>query len=117
VRALAGAADDLTAAREHGLIEALSRRNVMTFADKGLPGRRRHHLKPVQAAAAASAAVAAAEAGQPRPRPHPRARRTRRYDVEDLEGPDQLRCCSRRATAIVQAILTLQAVEDARHRG
>jgi DDE superfamily endonuclease len=36
--ALPGATHDLTAARDHGLIDALSSANVMTFADKGYQG-------------------------------------------------------------------------------
>lgn len=53
-RSLAGACHDLTAARTHGLIAALTSNNVLTFADKGYQGaggtvwspfkRRRTHL-------------------------------------------------------------------------
>ena len=38
--ALPGSAHDLTAARTHGIIEALTRQKVMTFADKGYQGAR-----------------------------------------------------------------------------
>ncbi len=38
--ALPGAAHDLIAARTHGIIEALTSANVMTFADKGYQGAR-----------------------------------------------------------------------------
>lgn len=36
--ALPGSAHDLTAARTHGLIDALTSANVLTFADKGYQG-------------------------------------------------------------------------------
>lgn len=36
--ALPGAVHDLPAARNHGLIDALTSNNVMTFADKGYQG-------------------------------------------------------------------------------
>ena len=38
--ALPGWVHDLTAARTHGIIEALTRADVMTFADKGYQGAR-----------------------------------------------------------------------------
>ena len=38
--ALPGSTHDLTAARSHGIIEALTRQEVMTFADKGYQGAR-----------------------------------------------------------------------------
>jgi hypothetical protein len=38
--ALPGSTHDLTAARDHGIIEALANVDVMTFADKGHQGAR-----------------------------------------------------------------------------
>ena len=38
--ALPGSAHDLTAARNHGIINALTSENVMTFADKAYQGAR-----------------------------------------------------------------------------
>jgi len=52
--ALPGSIHDLTAARAHGIIDALSRAEVMTFTDKGYQGAggsvrtpfKRHHRRP-----------------------------------------------------------------------
>lgn len=52
--ALPGSAHDLTAARTHGIIDALTSADVMTFADKGYQGARgsvrtpfkRHRFRP-----------------------------------------------------------------------
>jgi hypothetical protein len=41
---------------------------VMTFADKGLPGRRRHHPHPAQAPPSAAGAVAQPQRRQSFPR-------------------------------------------------
>jgi len=49
--ALPGSVHDLTAARTHGIIEALTRQDVMTFADKTSDGR------SCQAAAVASSGI------------------------------------------------------------
>jgi len=114
--ALPGATHDLTAAREHGLIEALSSRNVMTFADKAYQG--------------AGGTVWTPFKRQPRRPPlsqrqkqvnraHSRIRALGERAVATLKGwkiLTKLRCCPRRATAIVQAILVLQAA-DARYSG
>jgi Helix-turn-helix of DDE superfamily endonuclease len=48
--ALPGAVHDLTAARTHGLVDALTRVKRDDLRRQGLSGRRRHHLDPVQKA-------------------------------------------------------------------
>lgn len=115
--ALPGATDDLTAARDHGMIGALSSANVMTFADKGYQG--------------AGGTVWTPFKRQPqRPplshrqkdvnRAHVRIRALGERAIATLKTWKilaKLRCCPRRATAIVQAILVLQAVENARYPG
>jgi len=115
--ALPGASHDLTAARAHGIIEALSRQNVMTFADKAYQGARgsirtpfkRHRYRPklsrwqkkVNRAHARIRAI-----GE-------RANAT----VKTWKVLTKLRCCPRRATAIVQAILVLHHVENPAYSG
>ena len=47
--ALPGSTHDVTAAREHAFVEALTAEDVMAFADKGLSGRVRQYPHPVQA--------------------------------------------------------------------
>jgi hypothetical protein len=89
--ALPGATHDLTAAREHRLIDALARAKVMTFADKGYQGAGGTVWTPFkrQPRRPPPAAVPAAEGRQPSPRPHPCARRTSHRHVEDMENPGQ----------------------------
>jgi hypothetical protein len=115
--ALPGSAHDLTAARAHGIIEALSRQNVMTFADKAYQGARgslrtpfkRHRHRPklsrwqrkVNRAHARIRAI-----GE-------RANAT----LKTFKVLTKLRCYARRATPIVQAILVLHHVENPAHAG
>jgi hypothetical protein len=110
--ALPGSSHDLTAARSHGIIDALSSANVMTFADKAYQGARgsirtpfkRHRYrtklsrwqKKVNRAHARIRAI-----GE-------RANAT----LKTWKVLIKLRCCPRRATAIVQAILALHHVEN-----
>jgi hypothetical protein len=115
--ALPGATHDLTAARDHGLVDALSSANVMTFADKGYQGAGGSIWTPFKR--------------QPqRPplsrrqkevnRAHARIRGIGERAVATLKTwkiLTKLRCCPRRATAIVQAVLVLQAAENARYPG
>jgi hypothetical protein len=111
--ALLDAVHDLTAARTHGLIDALTSNNVLPFADKGEQGahgtvwtpfkRRRTRLSRRQKSVN---------------RHHAKIRALGERAVSTLKTwkiLTKLRCCPRRATAIVQAILVLQAAEDARH--
>jgi hypothetical protein len=112
--ALPGATHDLTAARDHGLIDALSSANVMTFADKGYQGAggsvrtpfKRHKQRPPLS-----------QRQKEVNRAHARIRALGERAVATLKTwkiLTKLRSCPRRATAIVQAILVLQAAEDAR---
>jgi hypothetical protein len=110
--ALPGAAHDLTAARSHDIIEALSSAEVMTFADRGYQG-------------------ASGSIRTPFKRHRRRQRLSRREKVVNRSHAriralgeraivaqktwrllNKLRCCPRRATVIVQAILALHHVEN-----
>ena len=115
--ALPGSAHDLTAARTHGIIDALTSAKVMTFADKAYQGargslrtpfkRHRHRQtlsrwqKKVNRAHARVRAI-----GE-------RANAT----LKTWRVLTKLRCCPRRATAIVQAILALHHVENPAYPG
>jgi len=86
--ALPGAIHDLSAARAHGIIEALTSAGVMTFADKG-------YREPAEAFAHRSSATAtgrncpAASGRQSYARPYPRPRRASHRHAHVLEGPGQ----------------------------
>jgi DDE superfamily endonuclease len=110
-------APDLSAARTHGIISALASENVMTFADKAHQGARgsirtpfkRHRYRPklsrrqkkVNRAHARIRAI-----GE-------RANAT----LKTWKVLTKLRCCPRRATAIVQAVLALHHVENPTYAG
>jgi hypothetical protein len=115
--ALPGAVHDLTAARTHAIVDALSSADVMTFADKAYQGARgsvrtpfkRHRYRPKlsrrqKAVNRAHARIRAI--GE-------RANAT----LKTWKVLTKLRCCPRRATAIVQAILVLHHVEADRYAG
>ncbi len=113
--ALPGATHDLSAARTHGLIDALSSAHVMTLADKGYQGAggsirtpfKRHRLRP-----RLSRRQRAVN------RNHARLRAVGERAVATLKGwkiLTKLRCCPRRASAIVAAILVLHHVEADRY--
>jgi hypothetical protein len=113
--ALPGAVHDLTAARIHGLIEALSSAHAMTFADKGYQGAggmlctpfKRHRRRPKLSRRQKAVN-----------RSYARIRALGERAVAILKSwkvLTKLRCCPHRATAIVQAILVLQHAEDARY--
>lgn len=113
--ALPGAVHDLTAARTHHLITALTGQQVMTLADKGYQGAggtiwtpfKRHHPRPPLSRRQKAVN-----------RSHARNRGIGERAVATLKTwkiLTKLRCCPRRATAIVQAILTLHAAEASRH--
>ncbi|WP_328822666.1 transposase family protein [Micromonospora rubida] len=112
--ALPGTLHDLTAARTHDLIDALTSANVMTFADKAYQGAggsvrtpfKRHRHRP---------RLSRRQDRQPPPRQDPGPRRTRRRHPQRLEALAKLRCCPRRATAIVQAILVLHHIHTSRN--
>lgn len=113
--ALPGAVHDLTAARTHGLIDALASANVMTFADKAYQGaggsvrtpfkRRRHRPRLSHRQKTVN-------------RHHAKIRAVGERAVATLKAwkiLTKLRCCPRRATAIAQAILVLHHVQTSRN--
>ncbi|MFI5950404.1 transposase family protein [Micromonospora chalcea] len=110
---LAACADDLTAARNHGLIDALTSTNVLTFADKGYQGARGAIWTPFK-----RRRTRLSRRQKSVNRHHAKIRALGERAVSTLKTwkiLTKLRCCPRRATPIVQAILILQAAEDARH--
>lgn len=113
--ALPGAVHDLSAARDLGIIDALTSHDVMTFADKGYQSaggtvrtpfkRHRHRPRLSRRQKAVN-------------RDHARVRAVGERAVATLKSWKilvKLRCCPRRATAIVQAILVLHHVEANRY--
>ncbi|WP_374251210.1 transposase family protein [Micromonospora sp. R77] len=115
--ALPGSVHDLTAARTHGIIEALSRADVMTFADKGCQGARgsvrtpfkRHRFRPKLSRRQKTVN-----------RAHARIRARGERAIATLKTwkiLNKLRCCPRRVTPMVQAILVLHHVETNRYPG
>ena len=113
--ALPGSVHDLTAARAHGIIEALTTAEVMTFADKGYQGAggstrtpfKRHRVRPTLSRRQKAVNRAHAKV---------RARGERAIaTLKTWKILTKLRCCPRRTTAIVQAILVLHHVEANRH--
>jgi hypothetical protein len=109
--ALPGAVHDVTAARTHGLIDALTAAGLMTLADKGYQGAggtvrtpfKRHRHRP-----------RLSRNQKKVNRAHARVRAIGERAIATLKGwkvLTKLRCCPRRATTIVQAILVLHAVE------
>ncbi|MEU7716344.1 transposase family protein [Micromonospora chalcea] len=115
--ALPGSTHDLTAARTHGIIDALTSADVMTFADKGYQGARGSVRTPFKRR-------------RFRPKLSRRQKAVNRAHAKILACGERaiatlkswkvlakLRCCPRRATAIVQAILVLHHVEANRYAG
>jgi hypothetical protein len=109
--ALPGSVHDLKAARTHGIITALTCAAVATLADKGYRGAR--------------GAVGVPFYGRDLPQrmrecnaAHAKVRAIGERAISTLKTwrlLAKLRCCPQRATAITQAILVLQHLEDARH--
>ncbi|MFI1995321.1 transposase family protein [Actinoplanes sp. NPDC020271] len=115
--ALPGWTHDLTAARTHGIIDALTSADVMTFADKGYQGARgsvrtpfkRRRFRPKLSRRQKTINRAHAKI---------RARGERAIaTLKTWKILTKLRCCPRRATAIVQAILVLHHVEANHYAG
>ncbi|PPA57809.1 transposase family protein [Micromonospora chalcea] len=115
--ALPGSVHDLTAARTHGIIAALTPADVMTFADKGYQEalgsvrtpfkRRRFRPKLSRRQKAVN-------------RAHAKIHARGEHAIATLKTwkiLNKLRSCPRRATPIVQAILVLHHVEANRHAG
>jgi hypothetical protein len=84
-----GSVHDLTAARTHGIIDALTSNEVMTFADKGYQGARGSVRTPFKRHRRPAETVPPAEGGQPGPREDPRSRQARGLHAQDLETPGQ----------------------------
>ncbi|MGV9771306.1 transposase family protein [Streptosporangium sp. NPDC003464] len=115
--ALPGAVHDVSAARKAGLIDALTSAGVKIFADKGCQGAggtvrtpfQRHRHRPWLSRGQRDVN-----------RAHARVRAIGERAVATLKGwkvLTRLRCCPHRATALVQAILVLQLVEEGRYSG
>ncbi len=115
--ALPGSAHDLTAARTHGIIDALSSNDVTVFADKAYQGaggtirtpfkRHRHRPRLSRRQRAVN-------------RSHARVRGIGERAVATLKTwkiLNKLRCSPSRMTTIVQAILVLHHVENPIYRG
>ena len=115
--ALPCAVHDLTAARTHGIIEVLTSAEMMTFADKGYQGAwgsvrmpfKRRRFRPK---------LSRRQKTVIRPTRRSAARGERAIaTLKTWKILTKLRCCPRRATAIVQAILVLHHVEANRYAG
>ena len=115
--ALPGSVHDLTAARNHGIIDVLSSANVMTFADKayqGAPGSvrtpfKRHRYRPKLF-----------QRQKKVNRSHARIRaigERANATVKTWKILTKLRCSPHRATPIVQAILVLHHIEHPTYTG
>ncbi|TQL38170.1 transposase family protein [Salinispora arenicola] len=115
--ALPGSVHDLTAARDHRISDALTIADVMTFADKA--------TKEPTAACARHSSDAASDPKLSRRqktvnRAHTKIRAGGERAIATLKTwkiLTKLRCCPRRATPIVQAILVLHHVEANRYTG
>ncbi|MEU4383458.1 transposase family protein [Micromonospora echinofusca] len=115
--ALPGSAHDLTAARIHGIIDALTSANVMTFADKGYQGARGSVRTPFKRSRFRPKLSRRQKAVN---RAHAKIRARGERAIATLKTWKilaKLRCCPRRATAIVQAILVLHRTESNRYAG
>ncbi|GAA4957944.1 IS5/IS1182 family transposase [Actinoplanes utahensis] len=115
--ALPGAVHDLTAARSHGIINALTSANVTTFADKGYQGARGSVRTPFKRRRFRPKLSRRQKAVN---RPHAKIRARGERAIATLKTWRilvKLRCCPRKATGIVQAILVLHHVETNRYAG
>jgi len=115
--ALPGATHDLSAARAHGTIDALTSADVVTFADKGYQAAggsvrtpfKRHRYRPK---------LSRWQKAVNRAHARIRARGERAIaTLKTWKILAKLRCCPRRATAVVQAVLALHHVETSRYSG
>ncbi|GGQ79559.1 hypothetical protein GCM10010166_57000 [Couchioplanes caeruleus subsp. azureus] len=115
--ALPGVTHDLTAARAHGIIDALTSADVMTFAERAtkVPGGsvrtpfKRRHYRPK---------LSRRQRAGDRAHAKVRARGERAIaTLKTWKVLAKLRCCPRRATAVVQALLSLHHVEANHYAG
>ncbi|GAA1311857.1 transposase family protein [Saccharothrix xinjiangensis] len=112
--ALPGAVHDLTAARAHGLVEVLTANEVTTSADKAYQGAGGTVRTPFKRHATRPRLSRGQEAVN---RAHARIRALGERAVpllKDWKVLTKLRCCPRRATAIISAILVLHHTETRR---
>ncbi len=112
--ALPGSVHDLTAARTHGLLDALTAHDVTTFADKACQGAGGTARTPFKRHAARPRLSRGQKAVN---RAHARIRALGERAVSLLKGWKalvKLRCCPRRATAIVAAVLVPHHIETRR---
>jgi hypothetical protein len=112
-----GSTHDLSAARGHGIIDALADAGVMTFADKGYQSAggtvrtpvKRHHRRPPLSRSQKAVN-----------RSHAKIRGIGERAIATLKTWKllaKLRCCPQRATAILAAILVPQLAEEQRYPG
>ncbi|GAA1025721.1 hypothetical protein GCM10009557_00750 [Virgisporangium ochraceum] len=115
--ALPGSTHDLTAAREHGIIDALADKGVMTFSDKGYQGAggtvrtpdKRHHPRP---------ALSRNQKAVNRSHAKIRALGERaNATLKTWKVLARLHCCPQRATPLLAAIFVLQLIEEQRQPG
>ncbi|MEQ4301357.1 transposase family protein [Plantactinospora sp. B6F1] len=114
--ALPGSTRGLTAARTRGIIDALTSADVMTFADKGYQGARGSVRTPFKRRRCRPRLSRRQKAIH---QVHAKIRARGERAIATLKTwkiLTKLRCCPRRATAIVQAILVLHHVEADRRR-
>ena len=115
--ALPGSVHDLTAARTHDIIEALTSADVMTFADKGYQGARGSVRTPFKRRRFRPKLSRRQKTVN---RTHAKIRTRGERAIATLKTwriLAKLRCCPRRATTIVQAILVLHHIENPTYQG
>jgi len=113
--ALPGAIHDIAAARVHDILEALTGRAVLTLADKGYQGAGGTIVTPFKRHSRRPRLSRNEKAVN---RAHAKLRALGERAVATLKTwriLTKLRCCPRRATAIVQAILVLHTTEAGPH--
>ena len=102
--ALPGSIHDVKAARRHGLVPRPDRLRHRRAGRPGLPGRRRHHPRPLPR----SRPARRTGRGQHRPRPPTGPRRRGPATLKTWRLLHRLRCCPQRGTALVAAVLALE---------
>lgn len=108
--ALPGAVHDLTAAREHGIIIALTTADVLTLADKAYRGAGPTVRVPFYGRDLPDRMQACNSSLNKTRGIGERANAT----LKTWKLLTKLRCCPQRATAIIAAVLVLQQVEEQR---
>jgi hypothetical protein len=98
------------------IIDALTRSDVITFADKRYQGGRSVHT-PFERTATGRDCSADRRSSTARARPDLCPRGTSHRDAQRLEILIKLCCCAHRATAIVYVILVRHLVETSHYTG